>query len=90
MFNQMYFDADLQTRNIAEGIEPLRFRTTIEDVEKMNKNIDDLNNEPHTLQQVFEKEREIRQYFGELDVSRDATDYYADMEELSKDNILDR
>ena len=56
----------------------------------MNKNIDDLNNEPHTLQQVFEKEREIRQYFGEPDVTRDATDYYIDMEELSKDNFLDR
>jgi len=55
----LYFDADYKTRSIADGIEPLGFRIDIEDIEKIAKNSEALEKEPHTLAQVFEKKAEL-------------------------------
>ena len=57
--NNQYFDADFRTKCIADGIEPLGFRTDIEDLEKTISNQEALENEPNTLAQVFEKKAEL-------------------------------
>ena len=59
MICSLYFDADYKTRSIADGIEPLGFRIDIDDIEKIAKNAEALENEPHTLAQVFEKKEQL-------------------------------
>jgi hypothetical protein len=58
--NNLYFDADYRTKAFADGIEPVGFRTDIEDMEKLVASQEGIENEPHTLLDIFRKKEEIK------------------------------